>query len=334
MADCHETKKERPAIEFGAVTSASSTILLAHNQPEKKKKMATTTAPDTMKADSRKLTLTPNSNSHLASSQQTNRSGESSDTISSSPAQPPSPSSKLKRLNPFTNENKDDDDNDGYIDIDAPLPKKPHLISPRTITATPSTQNPNPSSTTDPSSASLQRTLAAAVQQLRLERARRRAAERRASEYAQHGARLLRWVADMYTEHRRQQGGRREEEVEAFLRDIRDELGPKAWGGLLWLGRFLRDNVDEGEEGREGGGGGREESGGSGGAGRGVVRVEKKEIKKEAAGRDGANDGEKVAEVGKSGGGAVAKSTVKLEDRVSTKSSVSLVEAAVKMEKI
>lgn len=336
VADGHENKKERPTIEFGAVTSASSTILLAHNQPEKKiKKTATTTTPDTIKADSWKSTLTPNSNSHLSSSQQTSRSGESSDTIiSPSPAQPSSSSSsKLKRLNPFTNESKDNDNNDddGYIDIDAPPPKKPRL-SPSHNNTTPSAPSNHPMRfpvSTDLTPASLQRSLTAATDQIKRERARRRKAERRVAEYAQHGApvmrtaaRLARWVVDMYEEHQQRQGGRREDEVEAFLGEIRDYVGAKAWGRLLWLGGFLRDNLDDGEGGEGDGAGAKD----------GAVKLER-EVKKEAAGRDdGVSEGEKVAEVAK-GGGAVAKGTMKLEERVSMKSSVSLVEAAIKLEK-
>ncbi|KAK0638196.1 hypothetical protein DIS24_g10076 [Lasiodiplodia hormozganensis] len=321
-------KKEKPAIEFGAVTFASSTLLLAQNQPEKKM-TATTTTPDTMKADSRMLTPTPNSNSHhLTSSQQTNKSGERVPT-QSHPVQrsnPPPSSSKLKRLGPLTNDESKDDD--GYIDIDAPPPpKKPRLFpSPQTTTTAPSNPTPYPVTTTtaaDPSPASLQRSLAAATDQIKRERERRRKAERRAAEYAQHGApvmrtaaRLARWVVDMYAEHRQQQlgGGRRDDEIEAFLGEIRSDVGTKAWGRLLWLGAFLRDNLDGGEEGGEGGGGG---------AKSGAAKLEK-EMNKEAVGGDGATDGGKVAEVGASGGGAVAKGTTRLEDEGLTKGSVSL----------
>ncbi|KAF4538729.1 uncharacterized protein LTHEOB_1083 [Lasiodiplodia theobromae] len=332
VKDNSEKKKEKPAIEFGAVTFASSTLLLAQNQPEKKM-TATITTPDAMKADSRKLTPTPNSNSyHLTSSQQTNKNVERAPTPSH-PVQrsnPPPSSSKLKRLGPLTNdESKNyDNDDDGYIDIDAPPPpKKPRLFpSPQTTTTTaPSNPTPYPVTTTtaDPSPDSLQRSLAAATDQIKRERARRRKAERRAAEYAQHGApvmrtaaRLARWVVDMYAEHRQQQlGGRRDDEVEAFLGEIRGDVGTKAWGRLLWLGGFLRDNLDEGEEGGEGVGVGVKN---------GAAKLEK-EMNKEAAGGDGATDGGKVAEVGESGGGgAVAKGTTRLEDEVSMKDSVSL----------
>ncbi|KAL1619704.1 hypothetical protein SLS56_010003 [Neofusicoccum ribis] len=99
--------------------------------------------------------------------------------------------------------------------------------------------------------------LAATQQALAEERRRRAQAERRCR---QHGAplmrtaaRLLVWVRDMYRAHRESCGGGKDDGVEAYMREIRGDVGEDLFGELGRLGRRLRDNVEAEVKGVEGG---------------------------------------------------------------------------------
>ncbi|GME32539.1 uncharacterized protein LTHEOB_1083 [Neofusicoccum parvum] len=102
--------------------------------------------------------------------------------------------------------------------------------------------------------------LAAAQHELAEERRRRAQAERRCRRHGARGAplmrtaaRLLVWVRDMYRAHRESCGGERDQDVEAYMREIRGDVGEDVFGELGRLGRYLRDNVEAEVKGVEGG---------------------------------------------------------------------------------
>ncbi|GME57650.1 uncharacterized protein LTHEOB_1083 [Neofusicoccum parvum] len=102
--------------------------------------------------------------------------------------------------------------------------------------------------------------LAATQHELAEERRRRAKAERRCRRHGARraplmrtAARLLVWVRDMYRAHRESCGGERDQGVEAYMREIRGDVGEDVFGELGRLGRYLRDNVEAEVKGVEGG---------------------------------------------------------------------------------
>ncbi|OJD34236.1 uncharacterized protein BKCO1_2400075 [Diplodia corticola] len=256
-----KTLKNRPAIEFGAVTPGANTIPPSHDLPRRAENTTTKTALDAVKTGHIRTALLQSQTPNLTSDQ-TNDSRESgnksSETTPLKTHQSLPPTSTSKRSNPFIEE--DENETKDSKATDTISVKKRRLTStsqsnentapsPSPSPSTPPAPNNTTTTTpTQPLPLSFRRHahIRALHERLAHERRARRRAERRLAAHTHQvapltrvAARLARWVVDMYAAH-----GRREEEVEEFLGELREDAGEGPEGGwerLVWLGGWLGD---------------------------------------------------------------------------------------------